>query len=143
MIYQKTGAYPYDGASLYLNADKPSTTTLAAAQVSGQVYVVSASPPATFDDGNVHLLGVHRTGTALEVRVDGVVNNSIVNASVGSSDVSVAGTDAIIGQNGYGATAGHQQFYGDIAELVGVGAALTQTELGSLEGYLKTRYAIP
>jgi hypothetical protein len=145
MIYQKTGASPYDGASLYLNADKPSTTTLAASQVSGQVYVVSASPPATFDDGSVHLLALRRSGVTLEIRVDGTVNNSIVNATVGTVDVSSAGYDGIIGQNGYGApsTSGFQQFYGDIAEMVGVRASLTATELGNLEQYLKGRYAIP
>ncbi len=145
MLYQKTGPSPYDGASLYLNADKPTATTLAGAQVSGQIYVVSAAPPATFDDGSVHVLGLRRSGVALEVRVDGVVSNSIVNASVGTVDVSSVGADAIIGQNGYGApsTNEFQQFHGDIAEMIGVKGLLTQTELANVEQYLKTRYGIP
>lgn len=145
MLYQKTGPSPYDGPSLYLNADKPTATTLAGAQVSGQIYVVSAAPPATFDDGSVHLLGLRRSGVALEVRVDGVVSNSIVNASVGTVDVSSVGADAIIGQNGYGApsTNEFQQFHGDIAEMIGVKGLLTQTELANVEQYLKTRYGIP
>jgi hypothetical protein len=147
MLYQKTEeASPWNGASLYLNADKPMTTALAAGQASGTVYVVSAPPPTTFDDGSVHLLGVRRSGNTLEVRVDGAPS-SIMNASVGTINVSVSGADAIIGQNGSqgGATptSEFQQLWGDIAEMVGVGGALNQTELSSLEQYLKARYAIP
>jgi hypothetical protein len=133
MIYQKTGAYPYDGGSLYLNADKPVATTLAAAQVSGATYVVSASPPATFVDGTAHVLGARRAGTTLEVRVD-----------VASIDVSAAGFDAIIGQNGYGTPSPEfQQFQGAIAEVIGVRGALAEPDVEALEQYLKSRYAVP
>ncbi len=101
MLYQKTGPPPYDGVDLYLNADKPVPTTRAAAQVSGEVYVVSAPPPATFVDDAVHLVGLRRARTTLEIRIDGEVSNAITSDAV-SADVSAAGADAIIGQNGYG-----------------------------------------
>ena len=100
MLYQKTGPFPYDGVNLFLNADKPMLTGLAAAEVSGQVYVVSSPPPTTFLDGTVHLIGIRRAGATLEIRIDGAVSSSIANASVASVDVSAIGSDAIIGQNG-------------------------------------------
>ncbi|HZU81864.1 MAG TPA: hypothetical protein VE987_03060 [Polyangiaceae bacterium] len=142
MLYQKTAPPPYDGVNLYLNADKPVATTRVGAQVSGQVYVVSAPPPATFVDGSVHLVGIRRTGTTLEARIDGVVSNSIVNASV-AVDVSAPGHDAVIGQNGSPAQNEFQQFHGDIAEMIAVDGSLAQSELDALEQYLKARYAIP
>ena len=100
MLYQKTGPPPYNGASLYLNQDKPSASTLAAAQVSGSIYVTSVPPPATFVDGSVHLVGARRSGLTLEIRVDGAVSNSLNSAAVAATDVSVAGVNAYIGQNG-------------------------------------------
>ena len=45
MLYQKTGRYPWDGVNLYINADKPYPTSLAAAQVTGAVFVVSSPLP--------------------------------------------------------------------------------------------------
>jgi hypothetical protein len=142
MIYQKVGVSPFDGAALYLNADNPSQTTLAAAQLSGDVFAVSAPPPSTFDDGSVHLLGTRRTGVTLEIRVDGVVSNSIDNETVGTVNVSAPGYGAMIGQNGYRPSNGFQQFYGDIAEMIGVGQSLTQTDIDKLEQYLMARYGI-
>jgi hypothetical protein len=144
MIYQKTGAYPYNGASLYLNANKPVATTLAAAQVSGTTYVVNASPPATFVDGTVHVLGARRAGATLEVRVDGAVSRSVTSSDVASTDVSATGFDAIIGQNGYGTPRPEfQQFQGAIAEVIGVRGALVEPDVEALEQYLKSRYAVP
>jgi hypothetical protein len=143
MLYQKTGPSPYDGVNLYINANKPVLTSLAAAQVSGQVYVVSSPPPATFVDGSTHLLGIRRSGATLEVRVDGALSSSITQAAVATTDVSATGSDAIIGQNGSSPLALIQQFAGDIAEMVGAGGPLTPDEVARLESYLKTRYAIP
>jgi hypothetical protein len=144
MIYQKTGAYPYDGASLYLNADKPVATTLTAAQVPGAVYVVSASPPVTFVDGTTHVLGARRAGSTLEMRVDGAVSRSISSVAVASTDVSAPGFDAIIGQNGYGTPGPEfQQVHGDIAEIVGVRGVVAEADVEALEQYLKARYGVP
>ena len=144
MLYQKTGASPYDGASLYINAGKPFQTTLAAAQVSGSIYVVSNSPPSTFVNSSVHLLGAYRTGATLQVRVDGALSHSITSAAVATVNVSSFGYSAIIGQNGYGIPQDEfQQVHGDIAELVGVNGTLAPAELASLEQYLTARYAIP
>jgi hypothetical protein len=143
MLYQKTGSAPYDGASLYLNADKPTVTALAAAQLSGATYVVSAAPPTTFVDGTPHLLAVRRVGTRLEVRVDGAVSKSLEAAEVATVDVSSKGFDAIIGQNGYNPAAEFQQLHGDIAEMIGVDGPLSEVDLDNLERYLKRRYGIP
>jgi hypothetical protein len=143
MVYQKTGASPYDGAALYLNAGKPVQTVLAAAQVSGAVYVVSAAPPATFDDGTVHVLGARRAGATLEIRVDGAVSRSIDGPTVSAVDVSSNGVDAMIGQNGYAPVAEFQQVHGDIAEIVATHGVLALEDVAALERYLKLRYGIP
>jgi hypothetical protein len=143
MLYQKTGPSPFDGPALYINSNKPSTSTLAAAQVSGAIYSVSTAPPATFIDGTPHLLGIRRNGVSLEIRVDGQLSNSLVNAQVGAVDVSSIGYAGIIGQNGYGTPrAEFQQFHGDIAEMVAVRGSLTPGELANLEAYLMTRYKL-
>jgi len=76
--------------------------------------------------------------------VDGAISSSTMSASVASVDVSAIGWVANIGQNGYGTPmAEFQQLHGDIAEMLGVRESLTQRELANLEGYLKSRYAIP
>jgi hypothetical protein len=144
MIYQKTGASPYDGVDLYLNALAPSPSTLAAAQVSGNVFALSRAPPATFVDASVHVVGARRAGATLEIRVDGAASGSIMSAMVASVDVSAVGWTANIGQNGYNTPiAEFQQLHGDIAEMVGVNGSLTLAELADLEDYLKSRYGIP
>ena len=141
MIYQKTSPPPYDGLDLYLNA---AGTTRAASQVSGYVYVVSAPPPATFVDGSVHVVGAHRVGTTLEVRIDGVLSGSKTGNAYGAN-VDAVGAPGVIGQNGYGAPpfAEFQQLHGDVAEIIGVMGTVTPTELATLEAYLKSRYAVP
>jgi roadblock/LC7 domain-containing protein len=143
MLYAKVGPYPYYGVNLYINADKPVPTTLAAAQVSGAVYVVSEPPPSTFVDSTVHLLSARRSGATLEIRVDGAVSASMTTASVAAVDVSAVGWQAVIGQNGYAPTYEFQQVHGDVAETLGVRGSVTDAELAELEQYLKTRYAIP
>jgi hypothetical protein len=130
-----------------LNADKPNgPTTLCAAQVSGDAgyYVVSQSPPATYVDSSVHVLGAHRTGNTLEIRVDGRVSNALTSPAIGTTNVSSVGLQAIIGQNGYGTPrAEFQQVHGDIAEMIGVRGTLDPAVVENLEQYLKARYAIP
>lgn len=144
MIYQKTGPYPWDGASLYLNADKPVATRLAAAQVSGAVYVVSNAPPATFVNGTAHVLCARRAGATLEIRVDGAVSRAIASSAVASVNVSALGVDAMIGQNGYETPRPEfQQVHGDIAEIVGVRGVMTEMDVKVLEQYLKSRYRLP
>jgi hypothetical protein len=146
MIYQKTGPSPFDGASLYLNANKPVATTLCAAQVSGAAgqYVVSLPPPSTYVNSTVHVLGALRTGNTLEIRVDGQVSNTLTNSLIGTTNVSSAGLAAIIGQNGYGTpSAEFQQVHGDIAEMIGVRGSLDPATVANLEQYLKGRYGVP
>jgi len=144
MIYQKTTAFPYDGVDLYLDPLAPVPSPRAAAQVSGGLFTVSKAPPATFVDSSVHVVGARRAGQTLEVRVDGAASSSLSNASVASVDVSAEGFTANIGQNGYDPPrAEFQQLHGDIAELIGVVGFVTDAELGALETYLKSRYAIP
>jgi hypothetical protein len=144
MIYQKTALPPYDGLALFINSSKPSQTTLAAAQVSGQVYALSVPPPSTFADSTVHLLAARRAGASLEMRVDGAVSGSLMSGPVATVNVSQNGVPVEIGQNGYRTPQWNfQQLVGDIAEMIGVSSTLSPTDLASLEGYLKARYAIP
>jgi hypothetical protein len=140
MLFQKVGPSPYSGPALFLNSDKPVTSTLAAAQVSAQLYALSASPPTTFDDSSVHLLGGVRSGATLEIRVDGALSNSSMSAAIAVLDVSAPGSDALIGNNG---PAGFRQYNGDIGEFIGVNGTLSPSDLASIEGYLKGRYSIP
>jgi hypothetical protein len=144
-MYQKvSGAFPYDGLALYINASNGAQSTLAAAQLSGSIFALSASPPATFDDSMVHLLGSRRTGATLEMRVDGALSGSVTSAAIATLDVSLPGVAAQIGQNGYGTPQNNfQQFVGDIAEMIGVNGSLSAEETASLEAYLKARYSIP
>jgi hypothetical protein len=145
MIYQKTGAAPqYDGFDFYINSAKPVASQLAAAQVAGNVYVDNAAPPSTFIDSTVHLLAGRRTGTTLEIRVDGASSNNLTAASV-AVDVSAVGANAAIGQNGGGNPPGaeNQQLHGDIAEVIAVKGTMTPTDLTNVENYLKSRYSIP
>ncbi len=143
MLYQKTGLEAlWRRPTCTSTANKPILTSLAAAQVSGAVYVVSAPPPSTFVDSTVHLVGARRTGSTLEIRVDGKVSGSMTNASV-AADVSAVGWSGNIGQNGYGTPgAENQQLHGDLAEEVAVRGSLTPEELSDLEGYLKSRYGL-
>jgi hypothetical protein len=141
MLYQKPqGTAPYTGAALYLNSDKPSTSTLATAQLQEDVYVDNSPPPSTFDDSSVHLLAAIRTGTTLAIRVDGALSAS---TAVSALDISAPGNQAAIGGQVGSAIAGDKQFTGDIAEVLGVDATLSSTDLGNVEGYLKARYGIP
>jgi hypothetical protein len=106
--------------------------------------VVSVSPPATYVDSSVHVLGAYRTGNTLEIRVDGKVSNSITSAAIGTTNVSSVGYAAIIGQNGYNTPqAEFQQVHGDVAEMIGVRGTLNPATVGNLEQYLKTRYGVP
>jgi hypothetical protein len=142
MLYQKTGPPPYNGVNLYLNPVAGGPTTLAAAQVSGSLLVLSNPPPSTFVDSSVHLIGARRAGKTLEIRVDGAVSNSSTTAIFAAIDVSAVRAPAVIGQNG-SPRPEFQQVNGDIAELVGVNGPVTPAELAKVEHYLKSRYAIP
>jgi hypothetical protein len=143
MLYQKVlPVSPYDGATLYLNANKPTTSNLAAAQISGAVYALSTAPPATYVDFTVHLLGMRRAGATLEMRVDGAASGTLTSAAVATTSVSNTAY-VTIGQNGYPPQSEFQQLHGDIAEMVGVRETLSAADLQSLEHYLKTRYGIP
>jgi hypothetical protein len=101
---------------------------------------VTTAPPATFVDGNVHLLGIRRAGSTLEVRVDGALSSSLTGPQVASTDVSARGSDAIIGHNGYAPRPEAQQVHGDIAEMLAVRGAVSDAELAGLERYLIERY---
>jgi hypothetical protein len=144
MIYQKSATpSPFDGVNLYIDADEGTPTHLAGAEVSHSVYVLSAPPPSTFADGSVHLLGVLRSGTALELRVDGAVSGATTSPQVAMTDVSAVGKIAAIGQNGYNTQAEFQQFHGDVAEILAIYGPSAAMYLPNLELYLKMRYAIP
>jgi hypothetical protein len=147
MIYQKTGPGPnYNGFDFYVNSAKPTASKLAAAQVSGTVYVDNIPPPSTFIDSTVHLLGGRRAGSTLEIRVDGVSSNTLTSdAGLVNADISAVGSKAAIGQNGGGSPPGaeNQQFHGDIAEIIATRGALADADVAHIEQYLKAKYAIP
>jgi hypothetical protein len=143
MLYVKEGPDPYDGPALFLNSDKPAPSTLAAAQISGAIYVESVPPPTTFVDSSVHLLAARRAGSTLEIRVDAAVSQSLTSMAIATTDVSAPGSDVMIGQNGYTPTFEFQQFHGEIAEIVGIVGSVEVDELSDVEQYLKSRYAIP
>jgi hypothetical protein len=142
MIYQKTGDVPFDGPSLFLNSSKPTTSTRAVAQVSGEVYVLSGGEPETFVDDTAHVLATRRVGKRLEIRVDGRVSAYLESAAVADTNVDAPGQDGIVGANGYNPTPEFQQVRGELSELIAVHGACSDAEVTGLESYLAARYAL-
>jgi hypothetical protein len=142
MLYQKTGDSPFDGPALFLNCNKPVDSTRAAAQISGETYVVSEGEPSTFVDNTPHVLTARRAGTRLELRVDSAALMILDAPEVSGINVDASGKDGIIGANGYNTLPDFQQVRGQLAELIAVRGQTSDEEVAELEAYLLARYSL-
>ena len=87
--------------------------------------------------GNI-VIGMHRAGAALHIRINGVVSNT---APAGSVDVSAAGKEVTIGGRGP-ASMFVDGYYGDLSEIVAVAGPITPTDLAGIESSLRTKYGV-
>jgi hypothetical protein len=119
---------PFAGTVLFMNF----SSTKAGAQVDANHSATGTT--SGLNDGKFHLFGMRRNSGTLEVRVNGLAEGSL--ATAGSVDVSATGAAPTIG----GQASKVQMLNGDIAEVIIVKGALSDTDLKSLESYLKGRY---
>jgi hypothetical protein len=89
---------------------------------------------AGYNDNKARLVAFRRSGSTLELRVNG--SQVASQAQSGTVDVSASGVDAVIGDDGMGDI----PLDGDIAEVVGVKGATSSQDLSSLEAFLKAKY---
>ncbi|WP_394824000.1 hypothetical protein [Pendulispora albinea] len=84
-----------------------------------------------YADGQMHIAVLRRSGTSLELRVDGAVVGSLVN----TKDVNTSGFNALIGG------APDVEFLkGDIALLLGIHGTVTDAQEIQVETYMRNRY---
>jgi hypothetical protein len=88
-----------------------------------------------YNDNAARIYAFRRTGSTLELRVNGAVVAS--QAQSGTVDVSASGIDAVIGD-----FQSNIPLDGDIAEIVGVKGATSSQDLSSLEAFLKAKYSL-
>jgi hypothetical protein len=89
---------------------------------------------ASYNDNTPRNYGFRRTGTTLELRVQGAVGSS--KTEDGGIDVSAASTNVAIGDTVFG----NYALDGDIAEIVAVKGSISMQDLGALEAYFKSKY---
>jgi hypothetical protein len=137
MLFGKTLVPPpFEGIALFVNFPHPTPSTKVGAQTSWNNFAITTTDE--LNDGRPHLFGAHRDGTTLEVRLDGVEEARIENAS---DDVSAVGMPAFIGAHptDHGTV---QQLQGDIAELVVIEGNITPRHFAQLEADLKKKYGL-
>lgn len=96
--------------------------------------VTATSTSTTNNDGKPHRFGIRRTGTTLEVWVDGA-KDSATNAS---GDITLANVQVEIGARG----GLNQYLQGDIAEALAVQGTVSDNDLTAIDTYLKTKYGL-
>jgi hypothetical protein len=91
---------------------------------------------AMYIDNTARLYAIRRTGTTLEARVNGMVVASSMNPQITCfGSLSRMGRDQIDPSNAL-------QFNGDIAEVVGVNATVSSSDVTSIESYLTSKYKL-
>ncbi len=126
---------PFPGPALFAN-----DIYLQDGSVRAQVDANSStnSDVTTLNDGKFHVVGMRRSRGVLSVRADGMSSSINVNASF---DVSVPGSGVYIGARDPRDHA-NQSLLGDIAEVVAIAGVVTEDQLGRLEAYFKSKYAL-
>jgi len=125
------------GLGLYGNVWKEPNDLATSSAI--EAYVWGQSPATSsgtgYNNGAPHVFAIQRVGTTLSVRVDGAQAGS---QTIGSVDLGKPG-----GRLGGCENAQAQRLEGDISEVIAVNGTIANGDLSSLEGYLKSRYAIP
>jgi hypothetical protein len=132
LVGRRCGAFG-QGWGLYGNSPPAPDTRLVAYVTSNPTYSIDGG----YNDGKVRLLGIRRVADNLELRVNGMVASplhDVMGLSLGETCPLAIGV-----QTG----GGDQAFLdGDIHEIVIVKGSLPAIDLGTLESYLKTKYAL-
>jgi len=82
-------------------------------------------------------MGARRTGSTLEIRVNGAVDGSA--NIMGTVDVSAQNVPVQIGSM---ADASYARMNGDICEIIAVKGSVSANDLASIESYLKAKYGL-
>jgi serine/threonine-protein kinase len=126
--------HPHRGIGLFVNYPFPGTG------FSGQTTIEHCATSAMdgLNDNHWHLFGVSRTGTTLEVRVDGTKQGELQTER---DDVSALGVNAYLGGHPIEDNAVVQQLAGDIA-FVYLARTMFPDHLARIEASLTSRYGI-
>ncbi len=125
------------GVALFGNsiADKPSTSKiLTAVHQLGDPLAYVETTNKGYNDGRFHLVLVHRHGSTLELRVDGVAN-AVTTGPV--TDVSAPQRNVFIGGGPY-----REYMQGEVAEVVAVHGKVSAMEVDQLEQYFRTKFGL-
>jgi hypothetical protein len=104
------------------------------AQLGGAI----SSTATTLNDAHYHYVAMRRTGTTLESRADGVGATTTISASANFTTGSIG---AFIGGR-IPSEGANQALDGHLAEVVVVNGTLSDADLGTLESYFKTKFAL-
>jgi hypothetical protein len=141
---QNPDVQPFYGASLQANSYDPNPALINAkiwAQVALLNGAVIETSETDYNHGQPLYLILHRAsagpGTAtLSLRVNGADAASATGTGY-AIDVSATGFPASIG-----GTPANQDVLGDVAEVVAIEGAVSDSDIGGLEGYFKTKYQL-
>lgn len=136
MVYGKwTDSPPYPGFILWASYPYGTTTTyVGRTDTAHELYA-----DAGMNDLQWRLVSVRKTGTKLELRINGAP--AAETADVGPYDASAfdaPGKNAQIGGRGTSA----QNLKGDIAAMAAVKGTVADAELTEIEGYFKKKYGL-
>ncbi len=127
---------PYTGVGIFANWPRPRPTSRVSVQTQYEHYAVSTSQG--LNDGRVHLYEARRVGTALEIRIDGVVEARTEGAD---DDVSADGVPIYLGAH-VTESGIVQQLRGDIAEVYVLRGGVTEESLRRIEDTLLAKYGL-
>jgi hypothetical protein len=91
---------------------------------------------AAYNDAAPRAFGLRRTGTSIELRVNGAAVATVMQN--GNVDVSTPTTPARIGADD--TQAQFRRMNGDISEVIGCKGAISAQDLAGVDGYLKGKY---
>jgi hypothetical protein len=128
---------PFPGPNLYANYFIPCLSTNIAARLDSTHFVQTQD--GGYDNDQMRVVGMRRTGTHLELRVDGVSN---VTDDAGFPDGGVVDVSAPDASFYIGARPTGAQLKGDVAEVLGVKGTLSDADVEALEAYLKKKYGL-
>jgi hypothetical protein len=140
------GVCPCRGAAIFANSTLPVSETNFLAQAASNGFDAAAyvdSVDGGYNDGKFHVIIARRTQqTTLEIRTDGIsAKNTTLPAVDDTADGAAVGIGA--GATGYSGVVGTSQLlHGDIAEIVAVQGTVSDTDMGSLEAYFKSKYGL-
>lgn len=137
---QQENISPYVGASIWANFPSPSQSTKFGLQLDANTGHYITSTATGLNDNMPHLLIGHRSGTMLEIRINGT-QDTMANTAT-TLNATATGYSLFIGGHITGGNTVIQALSGDIAEMLAIHGPLTDTEMGKLETYLKTKYGL-